>query len=188
MPSLSATHIALVIVAALVVIVPAAVFLMAPHRRRERALNKTVRQISKDTLRNLVVPDGVEGEIHIDSLLLTPRGLLVLEIKRVEGTVFGGERLDNWTAIDSRRRVTFANPIALMRKRVIALREQYAEMPVDGRVVFVGDVKLSSDLPACVTTVTGLREEFAQSGGRADGVLIDAFYPKWDELRRSRAA
>jgi len=182
------SYIAFLVVLALAVLVPVGIMLMAPHRVRERALKQAVRQISKDTLHDLVVPDGIDGEIQIDSLLLTQHGLLVLEIRRVDGKVFGGERLDNWTALADKKRVSFANPIVLMQQRVVALRSQFKNIPVEGRVVFAGNVTLSSDLPAVVTTVAGLREEFAPQQGRADGAQIDAFYSQWDELRRSSAA
>ncbi len=180
----TAFAVALVVAAVLVAIV----FLMAPHRRRERLLRRTIRQISKDRLHDLVVPDGVEGEIQIDTVLLTAHGLLVLEIKRVDGKVFGGDRLDAWTAIAKERRVRFTNPVALMQKRVIALRALFRDVPVDGRVVFVGDVELGGDLPAQVTTVAGLRDEFAAGPAPQTGTQVDAWYPQWDELRRSSAA
>lgn len=160
-----------------------------PQRRRERALRKTLRAIGHDALTNIVIPDGVDGEIQIDQLLLTTRGILVLEIKRVDGTVFGGERLDQWTALSRERRVAFANPLLLLRQRIIALQTLLQKsVPVDGRVVLVGDVKLGADLPATVATPLTLREEFAPSGNTPDQNALQAFSAHWDALRRSAAA
>jgi hypothetical protein len=160
----------------------------SPARRYERALRKTLRHIGEDTLTDLVIPDGVEGEIQIDLVVLTVHGLLVLEIKRVEGTVFGGARVDSWTALTPQSRVAFNNPLDLLNRRVIALRTLLRDnVPVNGRVVFVGDVSLGADLPSSVTTPASLATDFARPDARSKAPL-SAYYPHWDQLRRQTAA
>ncbi|MFK8015353.1 MAG: nuclease-related domain-containing protein [Gammaproteobacteria bacterium] len=173
----------------LVIVTVFVVYWFTPIRRLERRLKKTLKLIGADTLTNVVIPDGVDGEIQIDQVLLTARGLLVLEIKRVDGTVFGGERLDNWTALTPSSRVAFNNPLDLLNRRVIALRARFGdEVPVDGRVVLVGNVTLGADLPPSVTTPTLLAEQFAQAPARSARAELSAYYPHWDRLRQEVAA
>ncbi len=156
-----------------------------PARRRERELRKTLRLIGAETLTSIVVPDGVDGEIQIDLVALTNRGLLVLEVKRVEGTVFGGVSVDSWTALTPRSRVAFNNPLDLLGRRMVALRTLFGDdVPVDGRVVLVGNVTLGADLPATVTTPATLLAEFAPAAKRPDRAQVSAFYPHWDRLRQ----
>ncbi|MEO1574426.1 MAG: nuclease-related domain-containing protein, partial [Pseudomonadota bacterium] len=120
----------------------AAVFLrwwLAPARRHERALRKAIRRISHDTLVERIIPDGLDGEIQIDLVALTPKGLLVLEVRHAHGTVYGATSLDQWTALTPTTRMAFDNPLVLMNQRVIALRGLFGDdVPVDGRVVLVG--------------------------------------------------
>ena len=60
------------------------------RRSINRDLKKLLRAVSTDTLVDFVIPDGAGGEIHIDHLLLTPRGLMLLETKDMQGAVFAG--------------------------------------------------------------------------------------------------
>lgn len=162
--------------------------LFQPQRRQDRALKRTIRHISRDILHDIVVPDGVDGEVQIDTLLLTERGWLILEIKHAEGKLFGGERMDNWTALSARRRITFANPLPVLRRREVALTTLFKDVPVHGRVVFVGEVELGADLPDSVTTVARLYDEFPRVRGRAPGQPDGVLNQRWDELRRIGAA
>ena len=55
--------------------------------------------IAYEAAHQVLVPDGMGGYIHIDHLLLTPRGLLVLDTRRVAGLIFGGDQMSDWTVI-----------------------------------------------------------------------------------------
>ena len=75
------------------------VFYLVRRRRSALTLRRVARSIAVEWERNLVIPDGLDGEIQIDHLMLTHKGLLVLDLKEVEGNIFGGDRMDEWTAI-----------------------------------------------------------------------------------------
>jgi hypothetical protein len=63
------------------------------RRRRGNRLAQVLNEISYDRIDQLLVPNGDEGEIQIDHLLLTAQGLLIVDIKDVVGTVFGGDKM-----------------------------------------------------------------------------------------------
>ena len=177
---------------AIVAIVSAAVlglavrWWLAPARRHERALRRAIRRISHDTLAERVIPDGVDGEIQIDLVALIPKGLLVLEVRHAHGTVYGATSLDQWTALTPTSRIAFDNPLALLNRRVIALRALFGEdVPVLGRVVLVGDVQLGADLPETVVTPQGLLDEFGLGAQDRGGV---AYAAQWEHLRGQAAA
>ncbi|MEJ2258394.1 MAG: hypothetical protein P8X98_15655 [Woeseiaceae bacterium] len=50
---------------------------------RKSPLQKAISDISFNQLHDLVIPSADEGEIHIDELLLTSQGVLILEVKDV---------------------------------------------------------------------------------------------------------
>ena len=59
----------------------------------------------------------------IDYLLLTTKGLLILEVKDVQGIVFGGDKMQDWTVINAERRYTFSNPQPALYDRIAAVRQ-----------------------------------------------------------------
>ena len=61
-------------------------------RARSGDFEHTISDISFDRVEGLIIPSADEGEILVDYLLLTSKGLLVLEVKDVQGTVFGGDK------------------------------------------------------------------------------------------------
>lgn len=146
-------------------------------------LKRSISKISRDSLSDIVIPDGIDGEIQIEQLLLTDHGLLVLDIKEIRGRLFGGDNMDDWTVIDQSQRFTFANPVGPMRERVIAIRTLLKDVPVQGRVVIIGDAQFSEGLPECVVSVTALQDEFAPEDKHTK-TAVNAFYPYWDRLRQ----
>src|SRR5580704_11100401 len=57
---------------------------------------------SGDTL----VPDGMGGGFHVDYLLLTLRGVVVIDLRDVRGNIFGGDQMAEWTVMDGPHRFT----------------------------------------------------------------------------------
>ena len=67
------------------------------RRSRRRSLLARLERIAFGAAHQVLVPDGMGGFIHIDHLLLTPRGVLVLDTRRVAGSDLRrrpNERLD----------------------------------------------------------------------------------------------
>ena len=59
--------------------------------------------------------------IHIDYLLLTRQGVIVLDVRDVAGHVFGSEPMQEWTVLGRKRRFTFANPLPQLYDRMAAV-------------------------------------------------------------------
>lgn len=156
-------------------------------RRRSSRLEQVLGEIGFDRINNIVIPNGDDGEILIDQLLLTSQGLLILEIKDVEGVVFGSNKMQDWTVISDERRYTFANPQHGLYDRIAAVREIVREVPVAGRILFLDGAEFTKGKPGLVATLDQLVEEFGENNKKAAKVKIDAFQPHW-ELIRKRAA
>ena len=148
-----------------------------------RKLKRTIRKISKESMADIVVPDGLDGEIQLDYLLLTAKGLLVLDVKHVNGRLYGGDNMDSWTVIERGQRFTFTNPAGPLRERVIAIQTLLDDVPVDGRVVVLGDVRFATGVPDCVVSLARLQEEFVGQT-KLSKAALKAFYPQWDQLRQ----
>jgi hypothetical protein len=156
-----------------------AVAAVVAFRRRRRGLDYLLRRISWQQLRDVVIPDEVDGEIHLDLALLTPRGILVLEVRRAAGTLFWGPQLDRWTVLDGARRQLLDNPLPGMRARRHAVHAITPRVPVDGRVLLLGPVEISGERPPGVVLQEDLVTEFPARGKQPPPTLLRE---AWDAL------
>lgn len=150
------------------------------RRRRALTLRRVARHISFEWVQDFVLPDGFDGEIQVDHLLLTSKGLVVLDVKEAEGNIFGGNRMEEWTVISSTGRYTFRNPQALIFDKVSAVRRLVPNVPVKGYILFTNQARFERGRPDDVMTLHELDEMYAPVA-RADQML-DAFRPHWEKL------
>ena len=106
------------------------------RRARRRALLLRLERIALRAAHQQEVPDGMGGYFHVDHLLLTPQGLLVLDTRRVQGLIFGGDQMSEWTVMARKRRYTFENPQPALYDRVAAVKALAGDVPVEGRLLF----------------------------------------------------
>jgi hypothetical protein len=160
--------------------------------RRHRAGPKQVfKRISAARLVDVLIPDGLDGEIHLDHLLLTGSGILVVDLRNASGAVFAGEQMDDWTVLSSERRYTFRNPLEALAARVHAVRRLADKVPVTGRVVFVGDVEFAGGQVPGVVTLAELESEFGHAEAEQARQSTEAFRFFWtriDEAAKRYAA
>lgn len=147
--------------------------------RRRDALDRLLRKVAWARLVDVIVPDDVDGEIHLDLVLLTPGGILVLEVRRGAGTLFWGEQLDYWTLLDGKRRERIRNPLPGLRARRHAVHALAPRVPVNGRVLLLGPVTISGAAPPGVVTPEELAAEF---GRPAKGGVPPELAEAWAEL------
>lgn len=178
-----------VAVAAALLIVLAAALAVLLWRRRDprRRLDRALAAISHDMLTDIVLPKADEGEIHIGHVLLTERGLLVIDLKEVEGVVFGGDRMHEWTVIDGERRRTFANPQATLYDRVAAVKQIAREVPVEGRIVFTARARFTKGVPSGVVQLDDLEAQLPVVSRVSPTDSVRAFQPHWARLREAAA-
>jgi hypothetical protein len=152
--------------------------------RRAGGIEHAIQEISFDCIEGLIIPNADEGEILVDYLLLTSNGLLILDVKDVQGTVFGGDKLQDWTVITNERRFTFSNPQPALYDRIAAVRQIVREVPVAGRVLFLDGAEFSKGVPDLVSDLTNLVAEFGEPDKNAAKFKIEAFKPYWEQIRK----
>jgi len=152
-------------------------------RRQHSTIGQSLAAIAIEHLEDVVIPDGMEGEIHIEHLLLTRRGVLVLNIKSYEGVVFAADKLDQWTVIGPAGRLAFNNPLPSLYDRVAAVRQLLRDIEVAGFVVFPAGADFSKGRPDDVILPEDLIAAYAKPEKADLGRLIDAFGPHWEALR-----
>jgi hypothetical protein len=130
------------------------------RRARRRALLARLERVAFESAHQVLVPDGMGGFIHIDHLLLTPRGVLVLDTRRVAGLIFGGDQMSGWTVMGRGHRYTFDNPQPALYDRIAAVKALVGDMPVEGRLLFSNAGKFTKGIPKWVLMLDGIEVEF----------------------------
>ncbi|HEX3847906.1 MAG TPA: nuclease-related domain-containing protein [Steroidobacteraceae bacterium] len=130
------------------------------RRSRRRALLTRLERVAFDAVHQVQVPDGMGGFIHVDHLLMTPRGLLVLDTRRVAGLIFGGDQMSEWTVMGRSRRYTFDNPQPALYDRIAAVKAMAGDVPVEGRLLFSNVGKFTKGMPKWVLMLDGIEVEF----------------------------
>ncbi|MGB5629154.1 MAG: nuclease-related domain-containing protein [Woeseiaceae bacterium] len=149
------------------------------------SLDKALAEIGYHRIEALIIPSADEGEIQVDQLLLTSHGLLILEVKDVQGAVFGSDKMQDWTVIAEDRRFTFPNPQPALYDRVAAVKQIVRQVPVAGRVVFLEGAEFMKGTPSLVCNLEQLVAEFGEPDKSAAKFKIEAFKPHWELIQKA---
>ena len=153
------------------------------RRARRKALLARLERVAFEAAHQVLVPDGMGGFIHIDHLLLTPRGVLVLDTRRVAGLIFGGDQMSDWTVMGRGRRYTFDNPQPALYDRIAAVKALVGDTPVEGRLLFSNAGKFTKGIPKWVLMLDGIEVEFpVVDGGMKSSPQFASFAEDWRQL------
>lgn len=167
------------VAAALALLVVAALMYRRWSQSTPVQINRALKKISHDQLNDVFFSDGMGGYIHIDALLLTNRGLLVVDIKDVPGTLFGADKMDEWVVMDGNRRHAFRNPLRALHDRVATVRQHARDINIEGYLVFTDRGKFTKGIPP----ETVMLSELVQTIGPAGDDFPQAFDQAWRHLK-----
>jgi len=154
--------------------------------RHQRHAQKVLESLGVKQLRNLVLPDGVDGLVFIDYLLLSPNGFVVLDLEHIEGHLFGGESVDQWSQVQNNKTYKFSNPLYANQTKCQALNwniQQQAtagnnyEWEVKGWVAFTHAGNFPKGIPAQVSMIDTLKKNLDE--------FINSEQPISDELKKT---
>jgi Nuclease-related domain len=152
-------------------------------RRRARArLHQSITSIGIDYLQSVLVPDGMDGSMHVDYLLLTSRGVIVIDLRDLSGNIFGGDQMTEWTVMNGADRKTFQNPQHALYDRVAAVRQLSGDLPVEGRVLFTRRGVFPKGLPRWTLMVDSMRAEFPPPESETFQSWVDRYREAWQGL------
>ncbi len=170
-------------VAALVLVAALLVLWRWYRRRRARAaLLAAVTGGAFEHLRDVLVPDGQGGALHVDFLLLTARGCIIIDMRNIAGNIFGGDQMTEWTVMHRDQRYTFANPQTSLYDRIAVVRALVTELPVEGRVVFAARGRFPKGLPRFTLMLGSLVAEFPPAEREQSGAVPAVWRDDWARL------
>jgi len=170
--------------AAAVVLIAGLLLLWRWYRRRRAAALRLalVTGGAFEYQRDVLVPDGQGAALHIDFLLLTARGCIVIDMRDIAGNIFGGDQMTEWTVMHRDQRYTFANPQTGLYDRIAAVRALIAELPVEGRVVFAPRGRFPKGLPRYTLMLASLGSEFPPAERAQSGSVPEAWRADWARI------
>ena len=171
-----------IVVAGLVVVFGSRAYLM---RRRDAHRVARVTAGAADYLRNVLVPDGNGGDFHLDFVLLTSRGVIIIDMRDITGNVFGGDQMTAWTLIEGARRSTFANPQSGLYDRIASLKAIAQDTPVEGRIVFTKRAKFPKGLPRFTVMLDSVAAEFPKLGAAELEIAVSKYRPGWARIKET---
>ena len=171
-----------VLVAALVAFFGVRIWMM---RRRDARRVARVTAGAADFLRNVLVPDGNGGDFHLDFLLLTSRGVVVIDMRDITGNVFGGDQMTDWTLMTGVSRSTFTNPQTGLYDRIASVKAVAQDAPVEGRIVFTRRAKFPKGLPRFTVMLDSVAAEFPKLGATELEVSVAKYRPGWARLKET---
>lgn len=147
----------------------------------DRQLQKKIQAVAADALHQVVIPDGMDGAVYLENLLLTPDGLLVLPVHRYQGVVFAADGIDNWTQVLGKRTYKFTNPLPQLESEVLAVTDYASGIPVEGRVVFTKGVEFPKGRPGKLISVAEL-EKMGEDNRQRE--VPSAYWQAWKALKQ----
>ena len=151
------------------------------HRARGQ-LVRSFEAASAAVLKDVLIPDGSGGHLHIDFLLLTGRGLLVVDYRDAAGIVFGGEHMREWAVMNGHQRSTFLNPLDSLYDRVAAVKTLAGDVPVEGRIIFTERATFPKGRPPHVLRLASLEAEYPPPEPGSPTHPAERWRSAWDEV------
>jgi hypothetical protein len=153
------------------------------RRARRKSLLVRLERVAWAAAHQVLVPDGMGGFIHIDHLLFSPRGIVVLDTRRVAGLIFGGDQMSDWTVMGRGHRYTFDNPQPALYDRIAAVKAIVGDVPVEGRLLFSNVGKFTKGIPKWVVMLDAIEVEFpVVERGNQTFAAPEQYQESWNRL------
>ena len=176
------------IIAAAALVVAVSIWFAWPRYlgfRERRRRHQLLSSLSVELLNDVTLADGVGGSFHVDYLLLTPKGVLLLDFWDVVGNVFGSDPMTDWTVTRVGHRHTFPNPQAALYDRLASLRAALGSVPVEGRIVFADSAIFPKGMPRFTVLESQLGSEFFFGERHLAERAVDPWRSAWESLKRT---
>lgn len=124
----------------------------------EWKLNHLLRNIGIDSMRNVSIPDDIDGNIFIENLILMPDKILLLGVKKYRGLIFAAEKIDLWTQVIGNKSFKFENPLRQLERDALTLNSKIENTKVEEKVMFIKGSEFPKGKPDSVVEITEVKE------------------------------
>ncbi|MCK5723106.1 MAG: NERD domain-containing protein, partial [Gammaproteobacteria bacterium] len=145
----------------------------------EWKLNDLLKKTGKESLHNVIIPDGLDGKIFIEYLILMPKKILLLGVKKYRGLIFAADEIDLWTQVIGKKSYKFSNPLRQLENDAIALNSKIENSKIEVKVLFINGSDFPKGKPDNVVSMMDAKE---LSKSYAAGDVPEALDADWKQL------
>lgn len=140
-------------------------------------IRNRIKKLGNKALHNVRLPDGMDGEVYIDHLVLKGDKIIVVDVKQYDGLIYGNETLSKWTQVVNRKNFHFSNPLIQIKDYVMVVQTIAPDLNVEGAVLFAGRSHFPKRVPEGVLKIEDLPTRSQK------GVLTEQALLCWQQLR-----
>jgi hypothetical protein len=144
----------------------AIVLILLVNRKRfllgigEWRIQRCLKKIGCDQIRNMICPDGLDGYYTIDRLALVQDAILLIAYKPYGGNIYCAERIAEWTQVIGQKSFKFQNPLFELENQLTALKLLAGGMPVHGFLFFNYSTSFPKGHPEVVLNPDNIPDRF----------------------------
>ncbi len=151
---------------AIALVVLAIVLVLLVNRKRllvkirEWRIQRSLKQIGCEQIRNLVCSDGLDGYFKLDRLALTPDAIVLISYKIFGGNIYCAEHISEWTQLVGQKSYKFENPLFELENQLTALRLLTGSAQLEGFLFFNNSAEFPKGHPDRVLQPASIPERF----------------------------
>jgi hypothetical protein len=144
----------------------AIVLILLVNRKRlllgigEWRIQRCLKKIGCDQIRNMICPDGLDGYYTIDRLALVQDAILLIAYKPYGGNIYCAEHIAEWTQVIGQKSFKFSNPLFELENQLTALKLLAGGMPVHGFLFFNYSTAFPKGHPEVVLNPDNIPDRF----------------------------
>ena len=123
----------------------------------EWQLNHLLKNISSESLHNVTIPDGIDDEIFVEHLILSPKKIILLGVKKYRGLIFAADKIDLWTQVVGNKSYKFENPLRQLENDAIALNIKMKKTKIEEKVLFIKGSEFPKGKPDNVVAISDIK-------------------------------
>ncbi len=143
---------------------------------------QAIKNYAIESVKNAVIPDGIDGYVFADWLLLMNGHIVVLNFEPRRGYIFGAANIDEWTCVENNRTEKFINPL----KRTALFAQQSCHIAgfenIRGHVLFASACEFPKGMPDGVLQMTRFERTLESLSAEDDD--HESLYLAWSKLKR----
>ena len=144
----------------------------------ELKLTHLLKNSGSNVLHNITISDGMDGSIFIEYLILTPKKIILLGVKKYSGLIFAAEKIDLWTQVIGNKSYKFNNPLLQLENDALALMSKIENVIIEEKVLFINGSEFPKGKPERVISIDDIKKWQEEGVGE----IPDALTVAWDEL------
>lgn len=145
----------------------------------EFKLNRMLKSIGHASLHNVSIPDGIDGKIFIENLILLSDKIVLLGVKKYRGVIFAADNIDLWTQVIGNKSYKFDNPLRQLENDAMTLSAKLDGTKLKEKVLFIKGSEFPKGKPEDVVTINEIKKIRQENVGCR---VPESLQRDWDSL------